>query len=195
MSISSATSPARGTLFLVVGPSGAGKDSVIDAARRAIAGRTDIVFARRTITRPAEAGGEAHRPVSAETFERLRVEGGFSLSWQAHGLHYGIPREVEDDLATGRSVVANVSRTVLDEARRRFPPVRVLHVTAPLPVLATRLAARGREDADDIAERLQRAGTAAPSGDDVTAIVNDGALEDAVARFVAAVTTPERPGR
>ena len=81
--------------------------------------------------------------------------------------------------------VANVSRTVIAEAARRFP-VRVIEVTAPPDILAARLASRGREDAADVAARLARS-VAVPDHVPVEAVVNDGSLEDGVARFVAAL--------
>jgi ribose 1,5-bisphosphokinase len=171
----------RGTLVLVVGPSGAGKDSIMGGARAALADDPAIVFARRAITRPAEAGGEDHEPVDEAVFATLP----FLLHWRAHGLRYGIPARYGDDLAAGRTVVANVSRTVLDEARIAYPPVLVASIEASTPVLAARLAARGRETADDIAQRLERAGAFTPAGADVERVLNDGALADAVATFTA----------
>lgn len=174
---------SRGTLVLVVGPSGAGKDSVLAGARQALAEHSGIHFARRCITRPADAGGEDHIALSPEEFARRRADGGFALAWQAHGLDYGIPVATTGRLAAGETVVANVSRTVLDEARRRFPPVLVVLVTAAPEVLAARLAARGREDAEDIRRRLARGDLDCP-GSDVVRLENDGRLDDAVRRFV-----------
>ena len=178
---------ARGTLILVVGPSGAGKDSVLDGAKARLAGDSSVLFPARVVTRPAQAGGEAHVPATAEQFAALRAAGGFVLSWEAHGLSYGIPRTVADDLAAGRTVIVNVSRAVIDEARRTLAPVRVAVITASPETLARRLAARGRETEADIAERLRRATFAMPSGDDVTVIDNGGALDEAVERFVGLI--------
>ena len=98
-------------LVLVVGPSGAGKDTLLDAARRKLAGDTRFRFVRRVITRPANAGGEDHDPVTEAEFATRH----FALQWQAHGLRYGIPADIADDLASGRVVIANVSRAVIAE--------------------------------------------------------------------------------
>ena len=179
----------RGTLFLVVGPSGAGKDSLIAGARAALGANSHYVFPRRHITRTEGAGGEQHIEVSPAVFELARREGVYSLTWQSHGLSYGIPRGIEDALADGNSVVINVSRTVVEEARQRFQPLKIVLVTAPTRVLAARLAERGRETAAEIAERIEGAGYAAPSGPDVIAIENDGKLEDAIEAFVAVLRT------
>lgn len=145
-----------GTLLLVVGPSGAGKDTLIDIARAHFASNAHVLFARRLVTRPSGTG-EAHGTLSAAEFDALLAEGRFPLSWRAHGLSYALGPEVAEVIAQGGVVVANGSRATLPEARRRFARVRVVHVTAPVPVRAARLAMRGRESADDIAERLARA--------------------------------------
>ena len=173
-------------LVLVVGPSGAGKDSLLDGARRALAGDGRFRFVRRVITRPADAGGEAHEAVDDAEFDARLKAGGFALHWGAHGLRYGIPPDIADDIAAGRVVIANVSRGVIDAARATFP-TRVIVITAPLAVLARRLAARGRESAADIAERLSRAAPD-PSGPDVDVVMNDATLDEGVARFVAALS-------
>lgn len=167
-----------GLLVLVVGPSGAGKDTLLHAARQAMSDDPRFRFVRRVITRPAEAGGEAHEAVTEPEFATRD----FALQWQSHGLRYGIPA---DAIAGGRVVVANVSRTVIAEAEQRFP-VRVIAVTAPPEVLAARLASRGREAADDVAARLARS-VAVPDHVPVEMVANDGSLEDGVARFVAAL--------
>jgi phosphonate metabolism protein PhnN/1,5-bisphosphokinase (PRPP-forming) len=168
-------------LVLVVGPSGAGKDTVLGLARHALAGDPRFRFVRRVITRPADAGGEDHEAVSEAEFGERR----FALSWGAHGLRYGIPLDVVDDLARGIVVVANVSRGVIAEAAAAFP-VRVIEVTAPTEILARRLAVRGRETADDVARRLTRDVTI-PGDVVVDTVVNDGTPEDAADRFVTAL--------
>jgi phosphonate metabolism protein PhnN/1,5-bisphosphokinase (PRPP-forming) len=173
-------------LVPVVGPSGAGKDTLMAAARARLAADPRFVFARRCITRPAEAGGEDHQAMAREAFEAARAAGAFTLWWEAHGLLYGIPRGVEDDMAAGRVAVANLSRTVLAEAARRHR-VRVLVITAPPATLAARLAARGREDPADIAARLAR-DAPLPEGIEAETVLNDGTVEQGVARVLAALS-------
>ncbi|QTL02327.1 phosphonate metabolism protein/1,5-bisphosphokinase (PRPP-forming) PhnN [Aquabacter sp. L1I39] len=143
-----------GALILVVGPSGAGKDTLIDIARTALAARADVHVARRLVTRPAGAG-EAHGTLTEEDFTRLQPR--FALCWQAHGLSYALGEDVADWISAGHTVIANGSRATLPVARARFDRLYVVHVTAPVEVRAQRLAARGRESAQDIAERLTRA--------------------------------------
>lgn len=175
----------RGILFLVAGPSGVGKDSLIDGARHWLADDVSYHFPRRVITRSESAVGEDHRAVTAEEFGRLDAEGAFMLSWEAHGHHYGIPASAEQALTKGRAVIVNVSRQIIDLARRRWPPVRLILVSAPRAVLAERLAARGRESAEAISDRLDRADAYRIEGDDVRELVNADRLDRAIDRFVA----------
>jgi ribose 1,5-bisphosphokinase len=175
-----------GALILVVGPSGAGKDTLLAGARSRLGDR-GFVFPRRIITRPAEAGGEDHVAVTAEDFERRKAAGAFALSWSAHGNAYGIPACITDDLAAGRHVVVNVSRTVIDEARRRFARVGAVVVQAPRDALEARLKARGREDDGAVARRLDRATAHGVGGDGVVEVVNDGTVDQGIARLVAAL--------
>ncbi|WP_372619315.1 phosphonate metabolism protein/1,5-bisphosphokinase (PRPP-forming) PhnN [Falsiroseomonas sp.] len=181
----------------VVGPSGAGKDTLMNGARAALAGDARFVFARRLITRPAEAGAEEHEAITPEAFSDLRSRGALALWWQAHGLHYGIPAGIHAEIAAGRVVVANLSRGVLAEAAIRFP-LRVLEITAPVALRAARLAARGREDVADIAARLAREAPL-PPGLDLETVMNDATPEAAVACVLAALSRAAadapRPGR
>ena len=172
-----------GILVLVVGPSAAGKDTLLAGARLALAGDLRFAFAAREITRPAEAGGEDHIPVTRQQFATSRA--GYALAWEAHGHGYGIPGSVMAELAGGRVVVANVSRTVIAEAAARFA-VRVLEITASPAVLAARLAVRGREGPADQASRLARH-VALPPGITSVRIVNDSTVEEGVAAVLAAL--------
>ena len=145
-----------GTLVLVVGPSGAGKDTLIAAAKRKFHDQPNITFPQRVITRP-EGIGEDHLPVSRKEFQQRVRDGAFFLSWQAHGFHYGVTAEVITDLNAGRSVVVNVSRDVVERACTEWRKTQIVQVTVALDALKARLEARGRENQDDIAKRLARA--------------------------------------
>lgn len=173
---------SRGCFVAVVGPSGAGKDTLIAAA---LLRRPDIVKARRVITRPPDAGGEEHDFASEAEFLSRAAAGGFALAWQAHGFRYGIPAAIGDHLVQGRHVLANLSRSAIGEARARFEPARVLWITAPPEALARRLAARCREPEGEIAARVGRTAPRPPP--DAWLVDNGGPLEHGLAAFLDAL--------
>jgi len=165
-----------GLFIAVVGPSGAGKDTLIGEARRAVARQDGIVFPRRVVTRPSSPHEDNEAIGEAEFAARCEA-GAFALWWQAHGLHYGIPRGVRDDLSAGHTAICNLSRGAVPEAKRVFSRVAVVLVTAPRAVIVERLAARGREHPEAIAARLEREASieAALAADLVIANVADPA--------------------
>jgi ribose 1,5-bisphosphokinase len=144
-----------GRLIYLIGPSGSGKDSLLDAARSRLVERGCRIV-RRVITRSAEALGEAAQGVSAEQFVAMQAEGAFALSWQANGLSYGIPKEIDAWLAAGEDVLVNGSRAHLAQARERYPTLLVVLLSVDQAALRQRLLARGRESVADIDARLAR---------------------------------------
>lgn len=175
--------PESGRLVLVVGPSGVGKDTLIEAAKTLDLSGVRIV--KRDITRPADLGGEDYASVSEADFARRESAGRYALSWRAHGLSYGVPGDIVEDLAAGKTVIANVSRTVLPEARQRFGNLVVVSVTASSDIIRARLQARGRETDAEIEGRVSRAAEFAVAGADVVELCNDGSRAEAVAAFIA----------
>lgn len=177
-----------GRLIYLIGPSGAGKDSLLDEAREALAARGGRIV-RRVITRSAEAVGEAAQAVSVQQFERLRDAGAFALHWQANGLHYGIPGEIDAWLAEGRDVLVNGSRGYLAQARQRYPGLLVVLLTVAPAVLRQRLLARGRESLQEIEARLARnaqfAREAHGADTSLWVLDNSAALGDTVSRLLS----------
>jgi ribose 1,5-bisphosphokinase len=150
-----------GGFVLVVGPSGAGKDTLIDLARAAFAGDAGVIFPRRLVTREVSAF-EDHGTIDEAAFAIGVQAGDFALSWRAHGLGYAIPGETIDRARSGALVVVNVSRQIVDEARSRLPGVSVVEIAASRETLARRLAARSRGGDGDLAKRLARSAEIAP---------------------------------
>ncbi len=144
-----------GRLIYLMGPSGSGKDSLLNAARARLAER-GCVIARRVITRSAEAVGEDAIGVSPAEFDQQEVAGAFALSWRANGLAYGIPRQIDDWLAAGQDVLVNGSRGHLAQARQRYPELLAILLQVDEAALRQRLHARGRESAEQIEARLAR---------------------------------------
>ncbi|HDS1680697.1 TPA: phosphonate metabolism protein/1,5-bisphosphokinase (PRPP-forming) PhnN [Pseudomonas putida] len=176
----SARDGASGRLIFLVGPSGSGKDSLINASRAHLSA-AGVEIARRVITRSAEAKGEEAHGVSAERFAQLREAGAFAMHWQANGLEYGIPAQVDQWLAQGRSVLVNGSRAYLPAARERYPNLLAVCLDVQPEVLRERLLARGRETPEQVDQRLARNARlqleAAPS---VHTLDNSGDLAAAV---------------
>ena len=169
-----------GKLILVVGPSGAGKDTLLGLAKAACADDPNIVFPRRIITREASAS-EDNEEVSAGTFQEALTRDEYAMHWEAHGHCYALSRAIDDDIRAGHSVVANVSRTVIAAMRRAYADVVVVSITAPPNVLAERLAMRGRGSDGKIEQRLRR--TVDEAAPDVT-IVNTSSAEYHARQFV-----------
>jgi ribose 1,5-bisphosphokinase len=181
-----------GPLVYVMGPSGAGKDSVLDRARAMLSADLPIVFAHRYITRPADTGGENHVALSHSEFALRRAHGLFAFHWQAHGNDYGIGQEIQAWRDAGLTVVVSGSREhfrTLDGVDEDTVPVLI---TAPVERLKERLLKRGREDAAAASERLQRSMAQDLDVAGAVTIVNDGALDEAAEAFVRLLATLRR---
>ncbi|MET3927022.1 phosphonate metabolism protein/1,5-bisphosphokinase (PRPP-forming) PhnN [Devosia sp. 2618] len=176
-----------GSLVLVVGPSGVGKDTLIGGARQALDNDKRFVFVRRLVTRPAAVEVEDHDSIDREQFEQMEAGGRFALSWDAHNLRYALPLSVDTDLALGKIVVANVSRHVVAEARAKYPACAVVLITAEISRRAERLTLRGRESGDQITARLARESAPVPAGINPIIIDNSGPIAIGVTAFVMAL--------
>jgi ribose 1,5-bisphosphokinase len=182
-----------GRLIYLIGPSGSGKDSLLDAARERLAERGCRIV-RRVITRSAEAVGEAALGVSAHQFAGMEAQGAFALSWHANGLSYGIPREIDDWLAAGQDVLVNGSRGHLHNTRERYPDMLAVLLNVNPAVLRERLLARGRESVAEIDQRLARNARfneqLLAEDPNVHVLDNSGPLEHTVERLLACLDEP-----
>jgi ribose 1,5-bisphosphokinase len=171
-----------GRLILVVGPSGAGKDTLLGLAKAACADDGNIVFPRRVVTREASMS-EDNEEVTPDAFQHALARHEYAMHWEAHGHCYALPRAIDDDIRAGRTVIANVSRTVIGAMRRGYVNVAVVSITAPPEVLAERLAMRARGSDGKIEQRLGRTVDDASAAPDVT-IVNVSSAEYHARQFV-----------
>lgn len=171
------TLPAPGRLFFFVGPSGVGKDTLLQWVRRHLPADAKTVFAKRTITRPAHAS-EAHESVSETEFLQAEAHGRFAMTWHANGHHYGVPRGIEAELQAGQDVIVNGSREYIPQLRQRFPDAMILWVDADPAQVKQRLQARQREAGAALLERLERAQRfSAPQAPHVICLDNSGPPE------------------
>lgn len=173
----------NGRLIYLIGPSGSGKDSVLDAARPALAER-GVRIARRFITRSAEAVGESAEAVSHDEFDRLERSGAFAMSWRANELAYGIPIHIDHWLASGEDVLVNGSRGYLEQARQRYPEMLVVLLSVRPEVLRQRLLKRNRESPEQIEARLARNARFEDSLDELFLLDNSGDLQESVDKLL-----------
>jgi ribose 1,5-bisphosphokinase len=184
-----AAAMTRGWLVLVVGPSGAGKDTLLMQARAACDGDGSISFVRRGVTREASAA-EDHASFSETEFEKARASGAFSFWWEAHGLKYGVPASIEAALAAGLTVVCNVSRNIVANLRERYPQCCVVLITATEDVRRARLAARERASDGDPAKRAKRAAPGMEELRPALVIDNTGTVEEGAAALLGFLRDP-----
>lgn len=169
-----------GRLVLVVGPSGAGKDTLISLARSRCP--DDVLFARRVVTREASEF-EENDHLSPDEFCGARARGEFALHWEAHGHCYGLPRSIDDAIRQGRTVVANVSRSIIAVARETYAKPVVIEIFAPKEILLQRLVRRARISDGVIQQRLERASSADNPVPDLR-IENVGDAAEHVVKFL-----------
>ena len=173
-------------LLYLIGPSGSGKDSLLQWLLQNIQPDVPLHLARRCITRATQASGEQHEPVSQAQWDRLCEAGALALHWQANGLSYGVRKTELAPLALGHCVLVNGSRAHLDEARQGFPDLTAVHINVTAERLQQRLKQRGREDAFAVERRLRR-NQNLPASAECADISNDGPIEVAGAALLAVV--------
>lgn len=171
-----------GRLVLVVGPSGAGKDTLIAIAAGEVPG---VVVMSRAVTRPPSAA-ESNEELSVAAFDAALAAGDFAIHWEAHGLKYGLRRDIDDHIRSCRTVVVNVSRGVVPLLRARYANVVAVLVTAPEDVLLSRLASRNRASDGALDKRLARASGGGDAGADIV-IDNVGEPREMAAPLIKAL--------
>lgn len=174
---------ASGRLIYLIGPSGAGKDTLLSTVARRLGHRDDLRFPRRVITRPHDAVGgdpdELYEWAEDTHFRTRESRGEFLVTWRSHGLAYGLPVSIRADLANQRDVVVNGSRGALEQARAAVARIQPVYIWADAGTLAERLRHRGREDEASIERRIAR-GSAYAIPDDAAVIDNSGHLDEAI---------------
>jgi ribose 1,5-bisphosphokinase len=176
-------------LFYIIGASGAGKDALMQYARRSLNGSRPLIFAHRYITRAPKEGNENHVYLSAEEFVVRRDGGLFALHWESHGLYYGIGREIDTWLENGFHVVINGSRGYLAVVRQLYPDMVTVVIEADPDLIRQRLEGRGRETPEQIEQRLQRKPVTPAMTADLITIQNNGPLHEGGDALIALLSS------
>ncbi len=171
-------------LFYVIGPSGAGKDTLMNYARTKINGNQPVIFSHRYITRPPFEGSENHVYLSHSEFEARYQAGFFAMNWESHNQHYGIGTEINNWMQAGFNVVVNGSRQYLPVAQKLYPDMITILIDASADVISSRLAGRGRETKEEIKKRIARTAEITTDLKNCIKVQNDGAIEDAGERLI-----------
>ena len=128
---------------MLVGPSGSGKDTIIEALYKQL---PNIKRVKRYVTREQQkAGGKESYNIDFDTFRKLERDRGFAFSLSAHRLKYGLPITIFDEINAGKSLIANISRSILNQLSNKFEYYEVILITASDKVLPERLEKRKRE--------------------------------------------------
>lgn len=175
-----------GQFICIVGPSGSGKDTLIDGIRDQVPADA-FVFAQRTITRAPGKPGEIYESVTEAEFAEREAQDAFLITWQAHGLHYALPKKLLDAQRQGKHIIANGSRAIAETLQTIVPNLTFIEITAPLEILAQRILLRGRETLPEIERRLKRAEAGLPASISKITVHNDLTKEIGVTRFMCAV--------
>lgn len=149
----------RARLFVVSGPSGVGKGTLVAKVRQRVPSLGLTVSATTRGPRPGEEPGVSYYYLSDEEFEE-RVEAGEFLEWAwVHGHRYGtLKQEVERVLSEGRSVVLEIDVQGGLNVRAAVPDAVLLFIEPPsMEELERRLRGRGTEDEESIELRLANA--------------------------------------
>ncbi len=182
---------ARGRLFVVSGPSGAGKGTLVGRLLADVPSCWLSVSATTRDPRPGEVDGRDYIFLTRERFDELVEADGF-LEWAEYsGNRYGTPREpVESRLAAGRDVVLEIEVQGAFQVRENMPEATLVFVEPPsLEVLEDRLRKRGTETEEAIARRLETAKVELSRKMEYDKrLVNDD-LESAASEFVGFVTS------
>lgn len=153
------TADTGGLLAVVTGPSGVGKDTVVDAVLERVADASHAVSATTRPPRAGERDGIDYHFVDRPTFETMARDGEL-LEWAEYAGHlYGTPLgPVRAAVGRGEIVILDIEVRGALQVRRRAPEALLLFLAPPsLEELERRLRARATETEEDLARRLDEA--------------------------------------
>jgi ribose 1,5-bisphosphokinase len=169
-----------GILFLIVGNSGSGKDSIIlGLIKKYPLNLMQIYVPKRFITRPPSEF-EKNVSITPKEFREMDEKGIFALKWHIYELDYGIPIEIDKYLKDGHPVIVNASRTIVKEAREIYENIKVIFIEVPFEITYKRIKDRKRESENLLKERIERARNHQKFPEADFIVDNSGHLDDAI---------------
>ncbi|MBC8210616.1 MAG: ribose 1,5-bisphosphokinase [Gammaproteobacteria bacterium] len=173
-------------LYFLVGPSGAGKDTLLRELKKNQYAETQPLVAHRYITRDPREGDENHVELCPFDFNRRLEAGLFLFNWESHGYQYAIGREVKKWVKSGHNVIINGSREYFPVAREILPALVPIWISVSEQILRQRLISRGRETAEQIEQRILRNRQLESLRPKHCVLINnDQSIEDCVGQIIA----------
>lgn len=182
---------AKGNLYIVSAPSGAGKTSLVAALKEQLQELLISISHTTRAKRPGEQDGVNYHFVSQEKFKALMSEDEFLESAEVFGNFYGTSKGwVNANLAEGKDIILEIDWQGAKQVRSKFPEVKTIFILPPsLAALKSRLESRGQDNSEIIAKRLSQAKNEISHYEDFDyLIINDDfktALEELKAVFLA----------
>ena len=178
-----------GQLFVLSGPSGVGKGTLIKRLRQQHPELQLSISATTRQPRTGEVDGEHYYFVSSEQFQKM-VRRGELLEWaQFAGNYYGTPKApIEAAIALGRKVILEIELQGARQVRESFPAAKQIFIAPPNEAaLEERIRNRGQETEAAIAKRLQQAKVELAAAHEFDIKVVNDSLERALREIEAAV--------
>ena len=149
----------QGKTFIISGPSGVGKSTVL---KELFKGRDDLYFSVSATTRaprPGEVDGVHYHFTDADTFRRMIGEDAFLEHAEYVGNFYGTPKKfVDEAMAQGKDVILDIEvQGAMQVIEKRADVVRIFIAPPSWQSLEERLTSRGTDSPDKVQQRLARA--------------------------------------
>jgi guanylate kinase len=181
---------------IISGPSGVGKDSIIEAMqrRRPPHPRQYVVTVTTRTRRDYEIDGISYHFLSLDDYQRLKAAEGLLESSQVHGNWYGTPRDqVQSALSFGHDAVLKIDVQGADKVHDRVPEALLIFVVPPsLEELHDRLLGRATETPQDLDVRLRDATIELARQDEYDhVVVNETGMIDETAEEIDAIIAAE----
>ncbi len=176
-------------VFVITGPSGVGKGTLIRTLRERMPELELAVSATTRRPRAGETQGEDYWFLTDEEFGERAERGEFVEHAEYSGRRYGTLRsELERRIGAGHPVVLEIEVQGARQIRRTLPEAVQIFVAPPsAEVLRTRLVGRGTDDPEQVEDRLRTARAELAAQDEFAEVVVNDRLEDAVAKLEAIV--------